>query len=106
MLENVKKFFEIYNSDEELRKKVKAAEAAYPGSLEIRDSLCEAVLLPFAREMGLPFSLQDLRVYETKIKSVRESTPVEEEGEDWDDEPVYWLVGRGWSGEEVKFTKD
>ena len=53
MKENVEKFFALYNSDPGLKKRVKDAEAAYPGSLELREPLVEAVLLPVARELGL-----------------------------------------------------
>ena len=44
MKENVEKFFALYNSDPALKKRVKDAEAAYPGSLELREPLVEAVL--------------------------------------------------------------
>ena len=54
MNENVVKFFELYDNDEALRKRIEDAEAAYPGSLEIRDAVIEAVLLPVAKELGLP----------------------------------------------------
>ena len=37
MMENVTKFFELYDSDEALRKRVETALALYPGSLEIRE---------------------------------------------------------------------
>ena len=57
MNENVVKFFELYDSDPELRAKVQAAEDAYPGSLEIREYVVEDVLIPIAEEMGLGFTL-------------------------------------------------
>ena len=59
MNENVVKFFELYDNDEALRKRIEDAEAAYPGSLEIRDAVIEAVLLPVAKELGLPFTLRE-----------------------------------------------
>ena len=65
MKENVEKFFALYNSDPGLKKRVKDAEAAYPGSLELREPLVEAVLLPVARELGLEFSIKELQDYET-----------------------------------------
>ena len=36
MNENVKKCFEIYDADPRLRERIRLAEEAYPGSLEIR----------------------------------------------------------------------
>ena len=65
---NVEKFFERYNADEALRRRAMEAEAAYPGSLEVRESVVEAVLLPLAEELGLPFTVKDLRGYELKLK--------------------------------------
>ena len=54
---NVVKFLKQYDSDPELRRKVADAEAAYPGSLEIREAVVEDVLIPIAEEMGLGFIL-------------------------------------------------
>ena len=98
MNENVVKFFELYDSDEALRKRIEDAEAAYPGSLEIRDAVIEAVLLPVARELGLPFTLRDLRVYESVMSAKRcpdEEMTEEELSESG--EYSYWFNGRGWS---------
>lgn len=98
MNENVVKFFERYDSDPALRQRISEAEAAYPGSLEIRDAVVSAVLLPVAEELGLPFTLLDLRVYETKMQALRspDREMTQEELED-DREYSYWLNGRGWS---------
>ena len=68
MVENAEKFFDRYRTDETLRQRVAEAEAAYPGSLEIRESVAEYVLLPIAEELGLPFTVKDLRAYETRLK--------------------------------------
>ena len=98
MNENVVKFFELYDNDEALRKRIEDAEAAYPGSLEIRDAVIEAVLLPVARELGLPFTLRDLRVYESVMSAKRcpdEEMTEEELSESG--EYSYWFNGRGWS---------
>lgn len=98
MNENVVKFFELYDSDETLRKRIEDAEAAYPGSLEIRDAVIEAVLLPVAKELGLPFTLRDLRVYESVMSAKRcpdEEMTEEELSESG--EYSYWFNGRGWS---------
>ena len=98
MNENVVKFFELYDSDEALRKRIEDAEAAYPGSLEIRDAVIEAVLLPGAKELGLPFTLRDLRVYESVMSAKRcpdEEMTEEELSESG--EYSYWFNGRGWA---------
>ncbi len=98
MMENVEAFFALYRSNEQLRQRVLEAEALYPGSLEIRESVAEAVLLPIARDLGLPFTLQELRAYETRIKlrSIKPDVPIDE-NEPIDDDPVvYWLLDRGW----------
>ena len=106
MNENVVKFFELYDNDAALRKRIEDAEAAYPGSLEIRDAVIEAVLLPVAEELGLPFTLRDLRVYESVMSAKRcpdkEMTEKElsESGE-----YSYWFNGRGWSYDRNMFEE-
>ena len=105
MNENVVKFFELYDNDEALRKRIEDAEAAYPGSLEIRDAVIEAVLLPVARELGLPFTLRDLRVYESVMSAKRcpdEEMTEEELSESG--EYSYWFNGRGWSYDKNMFN--
>lgn len=107
MTENVERFFERYRSDEGLRRRVAEAEAAYPGSLEIRESVAEYVLLPIAESVGLPFTIKDLRTYETRLK-MRNVTPDEEipEGDPIDEDPVsYWLLDRGWENDPKFFKK-
>lgn len=104
MNENVIEFFTRYESDAALRARVAEAESFYPGSLEIREALCEAVLLPIARELGLEFTLDDLRKYETRKKMARATQNPDE----WLDEPdnggeSYWLLDRGWTDDESKF---
>ena len=104
MNENVVKFFELYDNDEALRKRIEDAEAAYPGSLEIRDAVIEAVLLPVAEELGLPFTLRDLRVYESVMSAKR--CPDEEMTEkelSESGEYSYWFNGRGWSYDKNMF---
>ncbi len=94
---NVEKFFERYDADEALRRRVAEAEAAYPGSLEIRESLVEAVLLPIAEELGLPFTVKDLRGYELKkkLKNAKPDVPIGED-EPEEEQASYWLLDRGW----------
>ncbi|MBO5556701.1 MAG: hypothetical protein J5927_05905 [Oscillospiraceae bacterium] len=98
MIENAETFFARYAEDEALRRRVLDAEAAYPGSLEIREAVAEAVLLPIAAEMGLPFDIKELRAYETRVKlrNAKPDVPIQE-GEPIDEDPVsYWLLDRGW----------
>ena len=101
MNENVKKFFEIYDSDPRLRERIRLAEEAYPGSLEIRDALVQHVLLPVAEELGLPFTIMDLLVYETRLKAQRQQD-VELTAEDLKElaapmeDHSYWLIDHGW----------
>ena len=106
MNENVVKFFELYDNDAALRKRIEDAEAAYPGSLEIRDAVIEAVLLPVAEELGLPFTLRDLRVYESVMSAKRcpdEEMTEEELSESG--EYSYWFNGRGWSYDRNMFEE-
>lgn len=99
MIENVEKFFALYAGDAALRQRLLDAEASYPGSLEIREAVVEDVLLPVAAELGMPFTLADLRAYETREKLRRKApdAPIEE-GEPVDEDPAsYWLLDRGWT---------
>ena len=99
MTENVSRFFERYEAEPELKQRVEDAVACYPGSLEIRESLAEAVLLPIAEELCLPFTLQDLRAYETrkKLSRIKPDVPIEEgEADEDEDFEGYWLLERGW----------
>lgn len=108
MTENVSKFFEQYDSDPALRARVEAAVACYPGSLEIRESLVEAVLLPIAAELNLPFTVDELRAYETrkKLSRIKPDVQIEEGEEDEDaDFEGYWLLDRGWENDESAFKK-
>ena len=103
---NVEQFFERYNSDPELRKKVENALACYPGSLEIRESVVEHVLLPAAAEEGLPFTVKELRAYETrkKLQNRKEDVPIEED-EPLEDPPEYWLLEKGWEWDDTEVRR-
>lgn len=102
MNENVIKFFELYNSDPELRAKIQAAEDAYPGSLEIREYVVEDVLIPIAEEMGLGFTLLDLKKYETRVQFQHSAGEGSVEGKIVE-RPVFWLLDRGWQNDESVF---
>ncbi len=107
-LDNVSKFFEIYDSDAELQKRVAAAVENYPGSLEMREFLVEDVLLPIAEELGTPFTVTELMGYEAKLKAARQEEIASHGAEEGYQVPEYsyWLLDRGWSNEESKFCGD
>ena len=108
MTENVTRFFERYDEDSALRRRIEEAVACYPGSLEIRESLAAAVLLPVAEELGLPFTVEELRAYETrkKLSRLKPDVPIEEGEEDEDaDFEGYWLLDRGWENDVSIFRK-
>lgn len=98
MNDNVSLFFDRYDADAALRERVAQALAMYPGSLEVRAAVAQEVLLPIADEEGLPFTLEELRAYETRRK-LRDSRP-DENGEMSLDEHQFWLVGYGWEEDE------
>ncbi|MBQ9685723.1 MAG: hypothetical protein IJV41_04120 [Oscillospiraceae bacterium] len=103
MTENVEKFFAIYSADAALRRRLAEAEAAYPGCLEIREDVVRDVLLPVAEELGLPFTVKELRAYETRIKLERNMRDeITDEDEDFEG---FWLVDRGWAYDENLITK-
>lgn len=106
MKENVPVFFERCASEPALKAKIAQAVAAYPGSLELRESLVEAVLLPIAAQEGLPFTVDELRAYETrqKLSRIRPDVQIEEGSPDEDaDFEGYWLLDRGWENDPSAF---
>ena len=104
---NVDKFFERYDADPALQARVQQAMDCYPGSLEIRDVMTEHVLLPVAEELGLPFTLKELRNYEL-LKWGRQHQDRELTDDEMaaDDETTYWLLDRGWSNDEATLCGD
>ncbi len=100
MIENAVAFFERYKSDEALRARVQEAVNAYPGSLEIREALVRHALLPIAEELGLGFSVEELRAYETRIKMSRLNKSDEEYFAEIEDEEGFWLLDNGWDYDE------
>ena len=105
---NVIKFLQQYDNDPELRARVEQAEMMYPGSLELRESVVEDVLIPIAEEMGLGFTLMDLYTYERQLKNERSRDVelTEEELAAEDAEYTYWLVDKGWANDESCFRED
>ena len=100
MIENAETFFERYKTDEALRARVREATDAYPGSLEIREALVESVLLPIARELGLDFTVGELRAYETRVKMSRLNQSDEEYFASVEDTEGFWLLDNGWDYDE------
>ncbi len=105
-MNNVEQFLHLYETDPALRKKVEDALALYPGSLELRESVVEYVLLPIAEELGLPFTVQELRAYETrkKLQNMKPDVPVEE-GEEPEEPLTYWLLESGWEWDDTQVRK-
>ena len=99
---NAEEFFRLTESDPSIQKKLADGLAVYPGSLEVREAVAENVLLPVAEALGLPFTLEELRSYETekKLRSIKEDVPIED-GEPIDEEEEYWLLDRGWEWDET-----
>lgn len=100
MIDNAVSFFERYKTDKALRERVQEAVMSYPGSLEIREALVEYAILPIAREMGLEFSVSDLRAYETRVKMGRLNQSDEEYFAGIEDEEGFWLLDNGWEYDE------
>lgn len=107
-LDNVSKFFEIYDSDEALQDRIQTALQNYPGSLEMREFLVEDILLPVAEELGTPFTVTELMGYEAKLKAARQEEIASHGADEGYQVPEYsyWLLDRGWSNEESKFCGD
>ena len=103
---NAERFFERYETDPALQEKVEQELSAYPGSLELRESVVEHVLLPIAAEEGLPFTVQELRAYETrkKLQNRKEDVPIDED-EPLEDPPSYWLLDKGWEWDDTVIRK-
>ena len=104
MKENVALFFDRYEADPELQRRVQEAMDSYPGSYEIREPLVEFVLLPIAEEIGLEFTVSELRAYETR-KKLERARLMEEDTEYYDEDfEGYWLLERGWEQADSKFS--
>lgn len=77
---------------------------AIPAVWRIRDVMTEHVLLPVAEELGLPFTLKELRNYELlKWGRQHQDRELTEQDMAVDYETTYWLLDRGWSNDEAAF---
>lgn len=95
MIENIEKFYKLLSEDESVAKRLEDAQNAYPGSWEIREPFIRETMLPLAEELGLGFTIEELRKYETRLK-VMNSRDVEDDSDDVPDPLVYQLLDHGW----------
>ncbi len=95
MVENIEKFYKLLSEDASVAKRLEDAQNAYPGSWEIREPFIRETMLPLAEELGLGFTIEELRKYETRLK-VMNSRDVEDESDGVPDPPVYQLLDHGW----------
>ena len=100
----VRRFMELFDSDENLQTEYLEAEADYPGSIEIRETVVENVLIPFAKERGFEFTVDDVRKYETKLK-LTTHMDVEPESDEPEDGHRFWLLDHGWEYADSKFKQ-
>lgn len=95
MIENIEKFYKLLSEDESVARRLEDAQNAYPGSWEIREPFIRETMLPLAEELGLGFTIEELRKYETRLK-VMNSRDVEDDSDDVPDPLVYQLLDHGW----------
>ena len=95
MIENIEKFYKLLSEDESVAKRLEDAQNAYPGSWEIREPFIRETMLPLAEELGLGFTIEELRKDETRLK-VMNSRDVEDDSDDVPDPLVYQLLDHGW----------
>ena len=101
----VSQFMALYQSDPDLQEKFAQAEAAYPGSLDIREAVVEEILLPLAKEAGFSFTVEDLRSYETAVY-LDKHRDEEQDPDAPDDDAVFFLLDRGWTNDATaEFSK-
>lgn len=94
----VSQFMALYQSSPQLQEKYAQAEAAYLGSLDIREAVAEEILLPLAEEYGFSFTVEDLRRYETAVY-LEKHRDEEQDPDAPDDDTVFFLLDRGWTND-------
>ena len=102
--EDVARFMDLFEASPELQADYAEAVENYPGSLEIRETVAEEVLIPFAENLGFRFSLGDLRRYEMG-KYLRSHRDIEQDPNEPDEESHYWLLEHGWTNDESVFRE-
>lgn len=104
MIENIEKFYKLLSEDESVAKRLEDAQNAYPGSWEIREPFIRETMLPLAEELGLGFTIEELRKYETRLK-VMNSRDVEDDSDDVPDPLVYQLLDHGWESDSSVYAE-
>lgn len=104
MIENIEKFYKLLEEDSELASRLKSAEDNYPGSWEIRIPFLQDTLLAVAESVGLGFTIDELRKYETKMK-VSGCADREDTSEGVPDAFVFRLLDQGWDNDPEIFKK-
>ena len=95
MIENIEKFYKLLREDPSVEKRLEDARNAYPGSWEIREPFIRETMLPLAEELGLGFTIEELRKYETRMK-VMNSRDIEDDSDHVPEPVIYQLLDHGW----------
>ncbi len=104
MIENIEKFYKLLSDDRSVAKRLEDAQNAYPGSWEIREPFIRETMLPLAEELGLGFTIEELRKYETRMK-VMSSRDTEDESGDVPEPLIYQLLDHGWETSDSVFEE-
>ncbi len=104
MIENIEKFYKLLSEDASVAKRLEDARNAYPGSWEIREPFIRETMLPLAEELGLGFTIEELRKYETRMK-VMNSRDVEDASDSVPEPVIYQLLDRGWETDRSVFEE-
>lgn len=80
--ENIKKFYEAVAADEGIRNRLNDLNKPYQGeemNEEKKAALLEKLVLPIAAEMGLGFSMEELRQYEEEMVQAHASHELDDQ---------------------------
>ncbi len=102
MIENIEKFYRLLAEDETVARRLEEMQNAYPGSWEIREPFLQETMLPLAEELGLGFTIEELRKYETRLK-LKNSRDVADESDGVPEAVVFQLLDRGWETDPTVF---
>jgi len=67
-IEKVKAFYKELEANEELQKKIAAADAAYNGDTGDKKAAVEAIVLPIAKEAGFDFTAEELLSFNYNVE--------------------------------------
>ena len=104
VIENIDKFYRLLEEDSEIAAKLREAEDFYPGSWEIRIPFLQSTLLAVAESVGLGFTIEELRKYETK-KKVSSCSDKEDVSDGVPEAFVFRLLDQGWDNDPEIFKK-